>query len=146
MAWIQKKGTTISTIVGDKGYGKIKLYDSQYLKKGNGIYADFATQDARETFAGTISAFLDGTINQISSELGNYLNDAAVRTSDTFGDSATKVFKVKFSNSTDTCSIIANYVKTTKVTDLGTAIKGLSFKSASGTALTVLSVNVDTSI
>ena len=58
MAFAGKKGTKLGIKLGDKAYGEVKLFDSKWLAKGNGIYAEFASQAARETFAATAGAFL----------------------------------------------------------------------------------------
>ena len=60
MAFGGKKGTKFGIRLGDKAYGEMKLFDTKWLAKGNGIYAEFASQGARETFAGTVGAYLTG--------------------------------------------------------------------------------------
>lgn len=141
MSFAGKKGTKFGIKLGDKAYGEIKLFDSKWLAKGNGIYAEFASQGARETFAGTVGAFLDGIIYRISSESGIYTDENVVAPNDSVGDSSTQTFTVDFTNSTDKCVIVSDFVKKTKVAELAAAIKTLNFKDAASLALTVKGVS-----
>ena len=140
MAFGGKKGTKFGIKLGDKAYGEMKLFDSQWLKKGNGIYADFVSQATRETFAGTVGAYIDGVIYRISSESGIYTDENLVAPNDTVGDSSTQTFTVEFTNSTDKCVIVSNFVKNTKVPELAAAIKTLKFKDATDLELVVKKV------
>lgn len=140
MSFGGKKGTKFGIKLGDKAYGEMKLFDTKWLAKGNGIYAEFASQGARETFAGTVGAYLDGVIYRISSESGIFTDENVVVPNDSVGDSSTQTFTVDFTNSTDKCVIVSEFVKKTKVEELAAAIKTLNFKDAAGVALTVKSV------
>ena len=140
MAFGGKKGTKLGIKLGDKAYGEMKLLDSKWLAKGNGIYADFASQSARETFAGTVGDYIDGVIYRISSEAGIFTDENLVAPNDSVGDSSTQTFTVEFTNSTDKCVIVSNFVKNTKVAELAAAIKTLNFKNATGLDLVVKKV------
>lgn len=140
MAFGGKKGTKFGIKLGDKAYGEMKLFDTKWLAKGNGIYVEFASQGARETFAGTVGAYLDGVIYRISSESGIYTDENVVAPNDSVGDSSTQTFTVDFTDSTDKCIIVSEFVKNTKIAELAAAIKTLNFKNAAGLALTVKGV------
>lgn len=146
MAMKQKKGTTFGIVIGDRGYQTGYLFDKPMMGTGNGTYIGFDTQASRETAIASIAPHIDGGIKNMGSEHGNYTDDSVVRTNDTYGDSSVKAFTVKFSDSALTTGIVIPQVKNTKVTELGTILKGLSYYNAEGVKLTVASVEVKTVI
>ena len=125
MAFKTKKGAVLGLVRGDNKYDSIKLYDKRAFQASNGLGIKIETTAEAETLAGAMEPFLDGVINFYSCQVGSAKDEAKIPTQDDHGDSATKVFTVKFAETSKTCVLPIPAVLNTK-----NSRDGSSFKSS----------------
>jgi hypothetical protein len=144
MAYVANHGAVLNIRRGQRDFQSLRVYDSPFMGKTNGIYADLSTSTDVEGLISTLSPNIDGVVTSYSGVMGRYYDDSPVIPSDTVGDAKGRTYVVTFSDSTDKATIYVPNVLLTKVEDVGLALKSLTWKDSSGTTLTVQGVEVKT--